>query len=327
MPLPLLFALLASPPADSSAVVASVVAAFASHRIVAIGENHGHREFHDVILELLEDPRAVEAIDDVAVEWGNALYQDVMDRYVAGEAVPWDSVTMAWRNTIVSPNTVWDAPVYERFFRAVRRINQEFPPEDHYRVLLADAPVDWSSVHRREDLQPYLDRAEHMADVVRRESLLRGRRTLFLAGGLHVSRLPRVRQNGRGIPVAEITPVAWLEFRHPGVTYVIQSMGRARELGLEALRGAGATPLALRTTDPRVGTVRANRATTLRNRDGSAVDVYGEGTLADIVDEVILWGDTRTTFEEPAASSLTVPWYREELDRRRRILQREGDQE
>lgn len=111
MTIPLLLALSSLPAQEVETVVATVLDEFASHRVVAIGENHGHRELHDLVVALLEHPDAVGVIDDIAVEWGNSLYQGVTDRYVRGESVPWDSVTMAWRNTIVSPNTVWFYPV------------------------------------------------------------------------------------------------------------------------------------------------------------------------------------------------------------------------
>ena len=297
----------------------AILAAFDHAWVVALGENHGHLELHDLLLRLLEDPRAPEVIDDVAVEWGNSLYQDVIDRYVRGADVPWDSVTMAWRNTIVSPNTVWDAPVYERFFREVRRINAGRTADRRFRVLLADAPVDWARVDSVAQLRPFFDRASAMAEVVRRESLLGGRHCLFVAGGLHVSRRPRARTSSTGIPVGEITPVAWLELRHPGATYVIQSMGRAEEMGLAELVGSGPPRLLESDADP-VRDIRANDATTLRNRDGSRPDVYGTATLRDIVDAVLVWDPEELSFPEPDPATYRVDWYWSELNRRSTIL-------
>ena len=147
----------APPPAEDE-----ILRAFDSAWVVALGENHGHEEFHDLVLRVLRARRAFATIDDIAVEWGNALYQDVVDRYAGGQDVPWDSVTMAWRNTIVSPNTVWDAPVYARFFREVRRINQARTDGGQYRILLADSPVEWNDVDSVPQLRPFFDRAGAM---------------------------------------------------------------------------------------------------------------------------------------------------------------------
>lgn len=300
----------------------AILEAFDSAWVVAVGENHGHLEFHDLVLRVLETPGAADVIDDIAVEWGNALYQSVVDRYARGDDVPWDSVTMAWRNTVVSPNTVWDAPVYERFFRAVRRVNAALPRESQYRVLLADSQVDWSQVDSVPQLSPFFDRARSMADVIRRESLREGRRCLFLAGGLHVAKAPRVRRSSRGVPTAEVTPVAWLELHHPGATYVIQSMGRAEELGLADLVGSGA-PRLVTTAGSAIGAIPANAATALRNRDGSRPDVYGTSTLADILDAVLLWDPTDLTFPAADPSVYRTDWYWAELNRRSVMLRGE----
>lgn len=303
----------------SIAAEAAVLRAFDSAWVVALGENHGHLEFHDLVLRVLDTPGAAGVIDDIAVEWGNALYQDVVDRYTRGDAVPWDSVTMAWRNTIVSPNTVWDAPVYERFFRDVRRLNADLPPESQYRVLLADSPVDWAQVDSASQLRPYFDRAQSMADVIRHESLLKGRRCLFLAGGLHVARVPRVRRSSLGVPLGEVTPVAWLELRNPGATYVVQSMGNAEDLGLSDLVGSG-PPSVVETAGTAIGAILGNSATTLRNRDGTRPDVYGARTLAEIVDAVIIWDPAELTFPDPDPSTYQTEWYWAELNRRSMIL-------
>ncbi|MBK7908663.1 MAG: hypothetical protein IPJ78_19235 [Gemmatimonadetes bacterium] len=314
-----LFAGLTGPDSTPPAAEDAILAAFDSAWVVALGENHGHREFHELLLRVLRRPRAPEVIDDIAVEWGNGLYQGVIDRYVDGREVPWDSVTMSWRNTIVSPNTVWDAPVYERFFRELRAINAGLAPERRYRVILADAPVDWSAVDSAPQLRPFFDRALAMAESVRRESLLRGRRVLFVAGGLHVARRPRAQPSRSGVPTGEITPVAWLELRHPGATYVIQSFGSPSDPGARGLVGAGAPRVVPLRASP-LGDIPANATSTLRDRDGKRPDVYGRATLRHIVDAVILWDPSARTFEDADPSTYRVEWYWAELDRRSLML-------
>ena len=297
-----------------------VLSALDRYRVVAVGENHGHVEFHNWLLGLLELPAATNKIDDIAVEWGNELYQNQIDRYIDGGEVPWDSVTIAWRNTIVSPNTVWDAAVYAQFFREIRRINSTLGPDKWYRVILTDSPVDWDKVESREDLRPFYDRAAAMAETVRRESLLKGRRSLFVAGALHVARIPRRRVRDDGLSVGEITPVAWIELRNPGSVFVIQSMARAGELGLSELSTIGAPHVVGLSRDRSPGTISANATTTLRDRDGTRSNVYGDAVLADVADAVILWDASDVTLEDADASVYTIDWYWAELDRRSRIV-------
>ena len=327
VPMTLLVATAFLPPpgltgAEPGGAIDAMLEAFDTYRVVALGENHGHVELHDLILDLLERPEAPGIIDDVVVEWGNALYQPVVDRYLAGDDPPWDSVTMAWRNTVVSPNTVWDAPVYERFFREVRRINADLPAGHGYRVLLADAPVEWTEVEEMADLAPYFDRASSMADVIRRESLLRGRRALFIAGGLHVHKRPRVRANRDGIPVGEVTPVAWLELRNPGATYVIQSLARVDELGLDDLRATSGPSFHRVGDHPMLAILAANAVTTLRDRDGTRSNVYPDLRLPELVDAVILWEGDQRTFSEPDPAIYQDEAYWRTLSRRSEILGR-----
>ena len=169
-------------------------------------------------------------------------------------------------------------------------------------MILADAAVEWADVRSREDLGPYLDRARIMAETIRDASLLRGRTTLFVAGGLHVARRSRVRLDARGLPRAEITPVGWIELHHPGVSRSFQSMARPDALGVPELEGSG-RPSLRGTAAGGPGAIPADRTTTLRNRDGSRPDVYGPATLADIVDAVIVWDAADRTFPEADRSS------------------------
>src|SRR5688572_22205499 len=81
--------------------------------LVGIGELHGNEDVHEVILSLVRDERVASLADDLVVEFGNARYQEIVDRFVAGEEVAIERVRVAWRDT-VNPLT-WDSPVYERF--------------------------------------------------------------------------------------------------------------------------------------------------------------------------------------------------------------------
>jgi hypothetical protein len=51
----------------------TVLDAFTRHRLVGIGESHGPQNHHDALQLRLADPRLPEVIDDIVVEFGNAL--------------------------------------------------------------------------------------------------------------------------------------------------------------------------------------------------------------------------------------------------------------
>ena len=66
---------------------------------------------------LLTDPRLPAALGDIVVEFGNARYQDTVDRFIARGPVADAGLRMVWRNTMQSPRQTWDAPVYEQLAR------------------------------------------------------------------------------------------------------------------------------------------------------------------------------------------------------------------
>jgi hypothetical protein len=49
---------------------------------------HGNAAIHLFNLSLVRDPQVNAAIDDVVVEFGNAKYQDIFDRFQRGDDVP-----------------------------------------------------------------------------------------------------------------------------------------------------------------------------------------------------------------------------------------------
>ena len=100
--------------------IATILDAFRSHDIVALGEGaHGNEQGHAFRLSLVRDPRFSAVVNDIVVEFGNALYQDVIDRFVRGENISDTALRNVWQNTTqVTP--VWDKPIYGEFFRAVR---------------------------------------------------------------------------------------------------------------------------------------------------------------------------------------------------------------
>jgi hypothetical protein len=82
------------------------------------------------------------------VEFGNALYQDIADRYVSGKEVSAADLSQVWRNH-TNP-IMFDSPVYEQLFKTVREVNQTLPEGKRWRILLGD-PRDayWNELNRR----------------------------------------------------------------------------------------------------------------------------------------------------------------------------------
>ena len=180
----------AQTPAVPLNAIAGILDAFSTHDVVALGEGrHNNEQGYAFRLALLRDPRFPAIVNDIVVESGSSKHQEVMDRFIRGEAVPDKTLRLAWQDTTV-PDGPWDVPMYEEFFRAVRDVNASLPADRRLRVLLGDPPFDWEKASREEALRISLQRDRFPAELIRREVLAKGRRALVIYGDAHLLRRP-----------------------------------------------------------------------------------------------------------------------------------------
>ena len=178
--------------------VSVIIDAFASHPVVALGEGpHGNEQGHAFRLALIRDPRFAALVNDIVIESGSARYQDVIDRFVRGEDVPEAALREVRENT-VTPTPVWDRPIYDEMFRAVRDLNRSLPPDRRLRILLGDPPIDWSEGITPDTYRTWLmKRDSHPAGLIQREVLAKGRRALVVYGDGHFQ--ARTERPGRSM--------------------------------------------------------------------------------------------------------------------------------
>jgi hypothetical protein len=175
--------------APGSSLTEAVLAAFQTHRVVAIGDAHAGQEIHDLLLTMLSDPRLYGVANDIVVEFGDAFYQDTLDNFILGaEPVDDADLRLVWRNTTQSPNIILDCPVYEQVYRRVRAVNWTLPADKKIRVLAGEPPFDWSTVTSASQI-PYPQRDPYPASLAG-QSLAEGRRVLLIYGGMHLLHRP-----------------------------------------------------------------------------------------------------------------------------------------
>lgn len=168
--------------------ITAIVDAFQSHNVVALMDAHGNEQAHAFLLSLIRDPRFAATVNDIVVEFGNARYQDVMDRFVRGERIPDDVLRLMWRNTTQAA-TAQDRPITEDFFRAVRAVNASLPLERQLRVLLGDPPIDWDRVTTEAEHTRWINkRTAYPAALMQVEVLAKDRRALLVYGGMYFQR-------------------------------------------------------------------------------------------------------------------------------------------
>ncbi len=164
-------------------MVEDVIALFDQADVIALGESHGSKLDSDFRIALVRHPDFGRVVDVIVVEFANAHRQDVLDRFISGEAVPSSELVRIWRDTGYA---AWESPIYEAFLIAVRDANTALPPELKIRVIAGDMPIDWEVMTSGRELLQFTDRGDYPTHVVDCEILAPGRKGLLVYGSLHL---------------------------------------------------------------------------------------------------------------------------------------------
>lgn len=191
--------------------ISGILAAFDHYEVVAMPQGHGMQDLNDFIFSLVRNPAFAEKVNDIEVQFGNSLYQPVLDRYIAGEDVPFTEVQKVWRKTGQPANGA--SAFVEQFFPLIRALNRKLPPERRLRVLAGDPAVDWDQIKGIQDLmERHFDRDASIASVMEKEVLSKRRKALMLFGTFHI-----MHNTG--------SAVSRYEKEYPNVTLVISELG------------------------------------------------------------------------------------------------------
>lgn len=183
---------LASPPPSVVPAADGIFVAFQSHSIVGMADWHGLAQEEDFYVDLIRDPRFVEEIDNVVVEFGGAAQQDTIDRYVAGENIPYEQLRRVWTDTVGWVPTV-TALGYLNFFAQVRAVNEGLPLSEHIHIWLGEPPIDWSKIKTPADLTQMSQRDRYPAELIKSQILAKHRKALVIYGGFHFFGLERLK--------------------------------------------------------------------------------------------------------------------------------------
>jgi len=294
----------AAAPADrTAAVIAEIARQFDTHSVVQLGELHRSLQIHSFVQRMLHDPRFICRVNDVAVEFGNSRLQKLADLYTSGGSLTEAQVTSMYRETSV-PLT-WNTPVYRAVYDTVREINREHLCAHPVRLVLADAPLDWSKVKTAKDLEPFADRDTAMADTVEREVIAKHRRTLFITGEFHAEK--KTNDASDGLRTAQI-----IERRHPGALFSIVTVPSP---AAAAALHMGPAP----SFKPAHGSDIEHAAFAMTKPGWTASERPGAGfAIGEVVDGVLYVGGDSSLF--PSPTIYLDPAYAKELRRRAAIV-------
>lgn len=211
--------------ADMTVVPAidGIFAAFRTHPLVGIGEHHRIQQELDFYSAVIRDPRFAADVGNVVVEFGGAAHQDIIDRYINGEEVPYTELRKVWTDTVGWIPVVTSIG-YPAFFAQVREVNLALPPGQRIHVWLGDPAIDWDKIKTHAEWQ-VLDRQRdsHPAALIEREILAPGKKALIIYGGGHFTP-PLPGSVGEKMKQAGWRNDSWADTirqRHPGALYVV----------------------------------------------------------------------------------------------------------
>ncbi|MBV8978543.1 MAG: hypothetical protein JO261_11080 [Alphaproteobacteria bacterium] len=278
--------------------------AFDTHAIVQLGELHRGLQTHAFIQQLLRDPRFICRADDVVMEFGNSRLQRLADAYTAGAALSEAQIASMWRETSV-PFT-WNTPVYRAVYDTVRDIDRLHLCAHPVRLVLADAPLDWSKIKTAKDLLPFADRDAAMADTIEREVIARHHHAFFISGEFHAEK--KTGDDADGLTTAQI-----VERRHPGSVFAVVTVTSAEAAAVLRM-GPSPSFKAARDTDIAPEPFAMTKPGWSANAPKAAHGL----AIGEVVDGVLWLGGDSSLYPSPAI--YLDPGYQKELRRRLRII-------
>jgi hypothetical protein len=189
-----------------------IFSAFRSHPLVGIRDAHGWAQQEDFYSAVLRDPRFAREVGNVVLETGNAAYQNVVDRYVNGEKVPYAEMRKVWADTIGFSPTVFSMG-FINVYATIRSVNLSLPMDQRIKVWLGDPPTDWSKITTKQDMKaPGEQRESYPAELITREILAKNKKALAIYGFDHL-RL--------GLFSDKQNLLARINATHPGAFFIV----------------------------------------------------------------------------------------------------------
>jgi outer membrane protein OmpA-like peptidoglycan-associated protein len=277
-----------------------ITRAFDRYPIVALSEMHGNADSRNLLARLIRQPGFAGKVNDIVIEFGSARYQNVVDRYIAGEVVSRDVLRGTWEET-TQISGIWSLPMYEEMLADIRAVNMALPVGKRFRVLLGDPPVDWTEVTSPADDDMNDWRDAHFAWVVERHVRAARRKALVFVGGAHIAR--RV--------IFPTSLIHLLDARFPGQTHVVSVVDV----------GAMEPSLASRLRSWEVPSAASIKGTWLGRVDVSQVGWrFSRGHVEDDVDAVAYLSPLPLIFQPAPSMSDSSP-RRDEMMRRHSLAQ------
>lgn len=162
-----------------------IMEAFEHHSLVALG--HSHPRAGDLLYDLIRDPRFARDVGNIVIEGSSSRYQKLVDRYLAGEDVPYTELRRVWTDGVgpaeVGGEDGGQGPL--ALLLAVRAANKDLPADRRIRVWLGEPPIDWATATHADFMAALSRRDAHAAQIITENILAKGKKAVVFYGELH----------------------------------------------------------------------------------------------------------------------------------------------
>lgn len=197
-----------------------IIQTFQKCNIIGLGEGRHHLEnSHQFFQKMFDNKKIQETVNIVIVEFANAAYQDILDKYIFGEEVKVDELRKIWRESTGCIGLFGEATIYFELLQKIRNVNFTLASNKKIRVLGGDPPINWTSIHSLEDfLKINIKRDLFAADLAIEYGIKRSMKVLVIFAEYHLTKISDKADNNRK-DLASITNN--VNTKYPGTMQVI----------------------------------------------------------------------------------------------------------
>lgn len=128
-----------------------IIEAFKNCNIIGLGEGgHGLENSHEFFRKMFDNKKIQETIDIVIVEFVNADYQNILDKYIFGEEVDANDLRKSLEES-TQPGRQGELSIYFELLKKIRNVNKTLTQNKKIRVLAGDPSIDWNIIHNLEE--------------------------------------------------------------------------------------------------------------------------------------------------------------------------------
>jgi hypothetical protein len=301
-------------------VVEGLLSAFDYVDVVSLADRHWRKADSDLRTRLIRHPDFPKKVHYIVVEFGNSLYQPILDRYIRGDSVPQAVVEHVWRDCTNGTGDN-DSSVYGDFYAAVRDVNRNLPTAKKLRVIAGDPPIDWTKVQTRSDFHEFGDGDRRDFPVSLHEvAVKKGEKALVIYGSSHIGRprFPLWAAGSESIASAALNTFNALRVSHPDRVFTVDTLGGPNPAydKLEQSLQSSERPVLVSLNGTTAGSLVLETSYTYMGKK-----VINTSTLGAGFDACVYFGNSPDVVLNPDPAIYKDTVYGAEVARRRQIME------